>query len=173
MMSAAGFAQNPTTGNVFFGYSQLRANTGYSSTGNLYGWELSGEGKVAPFAGLVADLSTQYGGLPILPSHLFGGSGTSGATTRVESLLFGPRFSVSVGRFRPFAEAMVGIAHLHEDAPEYAYGESCPSDEVGGGVDIRLSRMFGWRVQGDLLQTRFHQGLQNDAKISTGLVFNF
>jgi len=172
-MSAAGFAQVPTAGNLFLGYTLNRASTGYSNTGNLNGWELSAEGKVAPFAGVVAELSTQYGGLPILPIHQFGGIGPGNSTTRVETLMFGPRFSVAVGKLRPFAEALVGAAHLHEDALEYAYGESGTADELGGGFDYRLKPMLSWRVQADLLQTRFHQSLQNDVKVATGLVVNF
>jgi hypothetical protein len=173
MVSAAGFAQVPTAGNVFLGYTLNRASSGYSNTGNLNGWELSAEGKVAPFAGVVAELSTQYGGLQLLPVHQFGGSGTGNATTRVDSLMFGPRFSVAVGKIRPFAEALVGVAHLHEDALEYAYGESGAADELGGGFDYRVMPALSWRVQADLLQTRFHQGLQNDVKVATGVVVNF
>jgi hypothetical protein len=33
--------------------------------------------------------------------------------------------------------------------------------------------MFSWRVQGDLLQTRFHGSRQDDIRMSTGLVFKF
>ena len=63
MISAAGFAQN--SGNLFVGYSYNRASTGWSDTGHLNGWEASAEGKIAPFAGLVADVGTQYGTLQI------------------------------------------------------------------------------------------------------------
>jgi hypothetical protein len=171
MMSAAGFTQ--TSGNVFLGYSFNRASTGWSSTGNLNGWEASVEGKVAPFAGLVFDMSTQYGTLQMPVVHIFGGTGTTDSTTRVESFLFGPRLSVSVGKFRPFAHALVGPAHLHEDAVEFAYGETAVADAFGGGLDYRLILPLAWRVQGDVLQTRFHGGRQEDTRISTGLVLSF
>jgi hypothetical protein len=173
MMSAAGFAQNPTAGNVFLGYSLNRASTGFSNTGNLNGWELSAEGKMAPFLGFVAGVSSQYGTLQLPLVHLFGGTGTIDSTTRVESYLFGVRASVSVGRVRPFATAMIGAGHVHEDALDYAYGETCAADSIGGGIDYRLKKRLAWRVQGDLLQTRFHSRLQNDIKVSTGLVLNF
>jgi hypothetical protein len=173
MMSAAAFAQVPTAGNVFLGYSFNRASTGWSNTGNLNGWDASVEGKIAPFAGIVAEVGTQYGTLPLQAVHVFGGSGTIDSTTRVESYLFGPRLSVSVGKFRPFAQALIGVGHLHESAIEFHYGESSFTDAIGGGVDYHLLPKLAWRVQGDVLQTRFHSGLQNDARISTGLVLKF
>ncbi len=172
MMSAGGFAQ--ASGNVFVGYSFNRASTGWSNTGNLNGWETSVEGKIAPIASLVADISTQYGGsLQICCGHLFGGTASVNATTRVESVMFGPRVSTTVGRFRPFAHALVGVGHVHVDALEYAHGESCVADAIGGGVDYRLLSKVGWRVQADLLQTRFYGGRQEDTRVSTGVVVNF
>jgi hypothetical protein len=173
LMSAAGFAQNPTSGNVFLGYSLNRASTGWSDTGNLNGWELSAEGKMAPYVGIVADWSTQYGTLQMSVGHVFGGTGTIDTTTRVESYLVGPRVSVTVGKFRPFANALIGAGHLHEDALDYAHGETCVSDAIGGGLDYHLLSRVSWRVQGDLLQTRFHNVRQDDIRISTGLVMNF
>jgi hypothetical protein len=40
-------------------------------------------------------------------------------------------------------------------------------------MDYQLRSRLTWRVQGDLLQTRFHNGLQEDIRISTGLAMNF
>ena len=34
-------------------------------------------------------------------------------TGHEQEYLFGPRLSVPVGRITPFAEAMVGVAHIH------------------------------------------------------------
>jgi hypothetical protein len=173
MMSAAGFAQTRSAGNVFLGYSFNRASTGWSNTGNLNGWELSAERKVAPILGFVLDVGTQYGTLKIPAARITNGPGNYDLTTRVESLMFGPRVSVSVGKFRPFATALIGAGHLHEDALDHAYGETSVADAIGGGVDYKIIPMASWRVQGDLLQTRFHGGRQEDMRISTGLVVNF
>ena len=175
MMSAAGFAQTPAMGNIFLGYSFNRASsgTGWTNTGNLNGWELSVERKVAPFLGFVGDVGTQYGTLQLSAMRVTGGAGTYDSQTRVASIMFGPRFSVSVGKFRPFATALVGVGHLHEDSVDYAYGETCVADAVGGGVDYHVYSLMSWRVQGDLLQTRFHGSRQEDIRISTGIVVNF
>jgi hypothetical protein len=173
LMSAAGFAQKFTAGNVFLGYSYNRASTGWSNTGGLNGWELSVERKVAPHFAFLADLGTQYGTLQLPQARITGGSGTYDSQTRVETLMAGPRASFSIGKLRPFAHALVGLGHLHEDALDYAYGESCVADAIGGGADYRLMPLVSLRAQGDWLQTRFHGGRQEDVRISTGVVVHF
>jgi len=173
MMSAAAFAQTRTAGNVFLGYSLNRASTGWSDKGNLNGWELSLERKVAPHFAIVGDVGTQYGTLQMPQARITGGSGTYDSQTRVETAMFGPRASFSYGKLRPFATALVGIGHLHEDALDYAYGETCVADALGGGADYRLIPLVSWRVQADWLQTRFHGGRQEDMRFSTGVVVHF
>ncbi len=175
MISATGFAQN--SGNVFVGYSYNRASTGWSETGNLNGWDASVEGKIARFVGLVADVGTQYGTLQLPTEHITQQPGFVDSTTRVESVLFGPRLSFSKGKFEPFVQGLVGAAHLHESvpapSPEFHYGETSLADAIGGGLDYHLRPKLAWRLQGDVLQTRFHGGRQDDARISTGLALHF
>lgn len=173
MMTAAGFAQLPSSGNVYLGYSLNHANSGWGSAGNLNGWEMSLEGKIAPYAGMVADVGTQYGTLQIPTANLFGGSGSTPATSRVVTYMFGPRVSFPVGRFRPFAQALVGAGHLHQNALEYAYGETCLSDAIGGGVDYRVLPHVAVRAQGDALQTRFRGSRQTNERVSAGVVLKF
>jgi hypothetical protein len=176
-MTAAGFAQVPTAGNIFFGYSLNNGSAGWGNTGNLNGWELSAEGKMAPFLGIVGDIGATYGTLNIPPQYLFGGTTSAPAQTRVLTYLAGPRASVTIGKFRPFAHALVGMGHLHQDTSQYAaaysHGENSVSDALGGGVDYKILPFLAARVQGDALQTRFHGGRQTDTRVSTGLVFRF
>jgi hypothetical protein len=149
--SSVGLAQVPTSGNVFIGYSYARAN--FAGGGfNLNGWNGALEGKVAPFLGIVADISGQYG------------SGVS-----QHNVLFGPRVSTSIGRIRPFAHVLFGVSHVSGG------GDSDTSfgDAIGGGVDYKLIKAIGWRFQGDLLQTRFFNDTQNDFRFSTGVVVHF
>jgi hypothetical protein len=151
LLGGAGFAQVPTSGNVFIGYSYNRAN--FSGGGlNLNGWNGALEGKVAPFLGVVADISGQYG------------SGVS-----QHNVLFGPQVSTSIGRIRPFAHVLVGVSHVSGG------GDSDTSfgDAIGGGVDYKLIKLIAWRFQGDLLQTRFFHDTQNDFRFSTGVVVHF
>lgn len=169
MMTAAGFAQIPTAGNVFVGYSFYRGNTGVSDTGNLNGWEGSLEGRLVPHVGMVADVSAQYGTLQI-PVVSFGDIDSS---TRVQSYLFGPRVSASIGKFRPFAHLLIGASHLHESTALFSNSETDFADAIGGGIDYHLIPRVSWRLQLDDLQTRFHGGRQDVARFSTGLAVRF
>lgn len=166
MMTASGFAQIPSFGSVFLGYSFNHGDTGISNKGTLNGWEGSVEGKVFPFVAMVADVSAQYGTLGIPSTGI-------DASTRIQSYLFGPRVSFSVGKFRPFAHVLVGASHLHESNSGFSDGETDFANAIGGGIDYNLIPRVSWRVQGDDLQTRFHGGRQDDARISTGLVVRF
>lgn len=144
-------AQVPTRGNIFFGYSYNSADFN-GGRANLNGWEGSLEGKVAPFVGIVADLSGQYG------------SGNS-----LHNVIFGPRLSVPVGRFTPFAHALFGVSHI-SNGP---FSDTSFGDALGGGIDYRLIHGIGWRFQLDALQTRFFSRTQDDVRFSTGIVLHF
>jgi hypothetical protein len=54
-------AQIPTSGNVFFGYSYYNTDLSSIDRANTNGWELSVEGKVIPWVGIVADFDGHYG----------------------------------------------------------------------------------------------------------------
>lgn len=183
LTAAAGFAQLPSRGNVFVGYSMNRADAGWGTQDNLNGWELSAEGKVAPFVSMVFDLGATYGTLQIPNSVLYGTPGTTPADSRVVTYMFGPRASITVGRFRPFAHVLVGGAHLHQNVSKYPssyiYGETALANAFGGGLDYRILPRIATRVQVDSLQTRFHNdypenaGTKNNIRVSAGMVFNF
>ena len=174
--AAVAAAQVPTSGNVFFGYSYY--NTDLSSTGraNANGWEASFEGKIFPFVGIVGDFSNYYG------SQNFAGSGTIcgltcgpagytyNANFNEENYLFGPRVSVSVGKFRPFAEALFGAGHVNANA---AGTDTSFATALGGGLDYKIIRPVAWRFQGDYVQTRFFGTTQDNVRISTGIVLRF
>ena len=175
-------AQVPTSGNVFFGYSFENAssssfNLSNLSRPNLNGWEASLEGKVFPWVGLVADFGAHYAS----QSYRFTQDGITTTTSNGEefAIMFGPRVSVPVGRFRPFAEALFGAAHTKGNQ-----GSSLPDNFVqpidtsfatalGGGIDYKIIRPIAWRVQGDYVQTRFFGTTQNNVRLSTGIVPRF
>ena len=165
LLTAAGVAQIPTAGNVFFGYSLNHGGTGVSS-GNLNGWEASFEGRVLPHIGMVADFGETYGTFTV-PFQF----GNFSSSTRVMTYMFGPRASFRVGRMRPFAHVLIGAGHLSQ--PDVGYAETDFADAIGGGVDFRLIPMVHWRVQADDLQTRFNGGRQDNARLSTGSALHF
>ena len=103
MMASAAWAQIPTRGNVFFGYSFDRTSIVSNDTTNLNGWEATLEGKFLPWIGLVVDVDGHYG------SHNFDGTN---ADISANNILFGPRVSLTVKRFRPFGEFLAGFGHI-------------------------------------------------------------
>ena len=82
----------------------------------------------------------------------------------------GPRYSVNVGKFRPFVHAMAGIRHLNSGGFVYNPIEI----DVGGGLDYKLFfKNFSWRFQGDYMHTHYLSATQNDYRASTGIVWRF
>jgi hypothetical protein len=152
LLATAAAAQIPTQGNIFFGYSYNRADFNAAGHSNLNGWDWSLEGKVAPWVGLVVDVGGHYG------------SGDS-----VHNAIFGPRVSVGLGKFTPFAHALFGAGHFSAGSAS----DTSFSNALGGGIDYHLIHGIGWRFQADALQTRFFHARQNDFRFSTGFVVHF
>jgi hypothetical protein len=164
-------AQVPTSGNVFFGYSFYNTDLSSIDRANTNGWEASVEGKVVPFLGFVADFDTHYGSQNFPAVCPLGGVGcTFNASITERNFLFGPRASFSVGKFRPFAEALFGGAHVDADGagPDTSFATA-----LGGGLDYKIIRPIAWRFQGDYVQTRFFGATQNNIRLSTGIVVRF
>jgi hypothetical protein len=147
-------AQDQDKVEVFGGYSYMRFRTPPSS--NLNGWEIAGQYKFTDWLGGVADLDGHYGSP--------GGVGTS-----VYTYLFGPQVSWPA-RVSPFAHVLLGGAH----ASAAGFGSSSFSMAIGVGIDTEIKRGLHWRIiQGDYLMTNFGANRQNNARLSTGIVFHF
>ncbi len=173
--------QVPTSGNVFLGYSYYNSNLAVDRA-NLNGWEGSVEGKVFPHIGIVADVSGHYGSqdFPICPVVPVGGGGcaSTSASTHELDVMFGPRVSFSVGRWRPFAQGLFGVAHLSSNG----FGSDTSfAMALGGGLDYRIVKPVAWRFQLDYMRTQLtpaDNGLapspaQNNFRFSTGIVLRF
>jgi hypothetical protein len=163
MTAGAAWAQIPTRGNVFFGYSYDRTPIVTNDTSNLNGWEATLEGKFLPWIGLVADVDGHYG------SHNFNGTN---ADISANNILFGPRVSVTVKRFRPFGEFLAGFGHISRSN---GISDSNTSfvDGLGGGLDYRVFGPLTLRAQLDWLNTRFYGEGQNGLRFSTGVAVHF
>lgn len=168
-------AQIPS-GNVFFGYSYYSTNVSSIDRINTNGWEGSVEGKIIPFLGMVADFSAHYGTENFQTAVACPGIGCpalvviSNVSVAEHNYLFGPRVSVPVGKYRPFGEVMIGVAHVNADG---AGSDTSFVTAAGGGLDYRLIRLVAWRFQGDYVQTRFFGTHQNNVRLSTGIVIRF
>jgi opacity protein-like surface antigen len=171
LLTTGAFAQVPTSGNVFLGYSYMSADLVSGNRTNLNGWNGSLEGKLFPFVGIVADFSGNYGTQSV-PATVT--SSTAGSVdVSLYNVLFGPRVSFSAGKFKPFAQVLVGVSHLSESASGSSNSDNSFAYALGGGLDYRLISPVSWRVQVDLLRTGFFSTTQDNVRVSTGLVLHF
>jgi len=173
LLAGVAAAQVPTAGNVYFGYTYYNTNLSLTR-GNLNGWEGSLEGRLFPFLGVVADLTGHYGSLNFVNTAATCAIGVVcgpvSASSHVYEAMFGPRFSVPIGKFRPFGEFELGAGHVTTNG----FGSDTSfATAVGGGLDYRIIRPVAWRLQADYVRTRFFSTAQNNFRLSTGIVFRF
>ena len=187
MIATAVMAQSDTYGNLYVGYSFLSNDVsvssaiGFTSTGraNMNGWNAAAEVKLFRWLGGVADFNGSYGSVPVecdvfSPHNPGICPPVSTVNTHFYTYLFGPRLSVSLGRVRPFAEVLVGLASQSLQPPTFSpTNDSHVATAVGGGLDYRLTGRLGWRVQADYLNTTLFKHTQHDIRATTGIVFRF
>lgn len=161
--------QVPNHGDVFFGYSRMGAahcQAAFSgaakvcspfsaSTSNLSGWNASVEKKYLHYFGAVADFGRQYGGVS------------------QSSFLFGLRGSTTMGRFRPFAEALFGAVHTLGNGAVASKSDTSFAAALGGGIDLRLTRLLCWRIQADDIKTSLAAVEQHSVRLSSGMAVRF
>jgi len=161
--------QLPNHGNVFFGYSHTGAShcevtisgaatvcdplSGASS--NLSGWNTSVEKMYLRYFGAVADFSGQYGGV------------------NQSNFLFGLRGGASIGRFRPFGQAMIGAVRVRQNASTGSTSNTSFAEDLGLGVDFRLMRQLSWRNQVDALKTGSLDFERRNLRLSSGFALRF
>ena len=98
---------------------------------------------------------------------------TINVTGHEQEYLVGPRLSVPVGKFTPFGEVMVGVAHIHTGGSLPSPSNTSFAYALGGGLDYRLFGPIAARVEGDYLRTKFFNSTQNNLRLSVGAVFRF
>ena len=176
LLASFAVAQIPTSGNIFVGYSFENTNWSGINSGlarpNLNGWEASLEGKLFPHLGIVTDFSSHYGSESFL-SESVSGPVRVNVTGHEWEILFGPRLSIPIGNFTPFAEGMIGFAHIHNGGDFPSSANSSIATALGGGLDYRLIRILAVRLEVDYVGTRFFHTTQNNLRISPGLVLRF
>lgn len=87
---------------------------------------------------------------------------------------------MEIGRLRPFAEVLVGAASQNVKFTSFESADDRHlATAYGGGLDYRLSKHLGWRLEGDYVGSRLFRGLQvgfttpvqHNFRFSTGLLF--
>jgi hypothetical protein len=159
----------PNRGDVFFGYSHIgtvkcqvpiseaatACNPFSAKISDLGGWNASVEKNYLRYFGAVADFSREYGGLS------------------ASDFLFGLRGGASIGRLRPFAEALIGAVHAQENGSAASMSGTSFAAALGVGVDFRLTRRLGWRIQADRFETKLAALEQQNLRVSSGVLIRF
>ncbi len=160
--------QIPDHGDVFFGYTHTgasRCQAIFFSTvvvcdplsarsSNLNGWNAAVEKKYLRYFGVIADFSGLYGGV------------------NQTNFFFGVRGGAPIGRFRPFAEALIGAVHSSENS-SVPKSDTSFAEDLGVGIDFRLMRLLGWRFQADELKTGSPDFERRNLRLSSGLAVRF
>ncbi len=159
----------PNNGDIFLGYSHMGgAHCEVPVSGaavacdplsvkssNLNGWDASVEKKYFRYFGAVADFSGQSGGVS------------------QRNFLFGLRGGASVGRFRPFAEALFGAVRTQESSSAPLKADTSFAQALGAGVDFRLMRLLSWRIQADELKTGSPAFERRNLRLASGVAVRF
>jgi len=91
--------------------------------------------------------------------------------------LFGPRLTYRAhSRLEPFAEALLGGAHIHGETVGFS-GSGTDTGfamAIGGGADYKVKPSVAIRfIQADYLYTRLAGANQNNLRLQVGVVFRF
>jgi Outer membrane protein beta-barrel domain len=171
-------------GSIFVGYSYVNSDIPFNNPiqffpngrTSLNGWNGSLEVKLLPWIQGVADFGGHYGTQSItLTCEVIQNCGFTrvNANANLHTYMFGPQAAITIGKITPYAHALFGWAHTSAHTSGLSAMDSAFSTAIGGGLDYRLIRGLGWRVQGDYLQTRFFNGTQANFRFSTGLALHF
>ena len=172
--SAAGaHGQGVTPVEVALGYSYVRTNAPPGGCGcfSMNG----GSGGFAAHLGHGISAVTDVGG------YFQNNVDSSGRSLRVETFLFGPRYSSSHWkRITPFGQALFGGAlgsgTLYGPNANTSASTSGFAMIAGGGLDFNVSSHFSVRLfQADYLMTRLPNSVnnnQNNIRITAGVVFH-
>ena len=186
----------------FGGYSHNRIDTGIGDDDpdlgdivdereGFHGFEVSATGNLTRYLGIKGDFSGHFKSreFPI------GGIAAPNARVDLESRLFNFLGGVQLkdnsteGTFKPFAHALVGVAHARNrvdfsaDVCAAVFPSPCPVDftesetgfagAFGGGIDIRASDRFSIRaIQIDYNPTRLFDSTQHNFRFGVGIVFH-
>jgi peptidoglycan-associated lipoprotein len=142
---------------VFGGYQYSRL-----SSVNFNGWNGAVTGNVNDWLGITGDVSAAY-------------KSEAGASLNEYNFLFGPTISYNKAEhFKPFVHALFGVSHANAAFAGLGASDNAFASALGGGVDAGITRHVAIRLfQADYFMTRFASATQNNARISTGLVFRF
>jgi opacity protein-like surface antigen len=162
--SPLGYGQNIPRLEAFVGYSFLNAGTsGLATRQSVSGMEGSVAIHVNPWLAGEASVGAYYKTLQIINVGTFG--------YHDFLMVGGPR----VNFHKMFVHALVGMDHLAGSTNFYSVNGTATDNAlaaaVGGGVQWSVTRQFAVRAAGDYVMSRFEGVMQNNVRVTLGLVF--
>jgi opacity protein-like surface antigen len=166
IVAGSAMAQETPKAEIFGGYQYIRLNPGAGATGaNCQGGAGSVTGNLNHWFGVVGDFGAcKLTGLP------------SGTSAHLVNYLFGPKFTYRThGRLTPYAQVLFGAQHFGGSIAGFGAGtDNSFAMTFGGGADFELTNHVSFRlVQAEYLYTSFGGTHQNNARISSGLVYRW
>jgi len=152
----------------------------------LWGWGIAGQGNINKYFGIVAEWNANHGESIFNDTEV----GDVKLDLRVQTMLFGPRFSYRAKAVTVFGHFLLGAATLKVDDEsntlegldehtnwQFAYA-------IGGGLDINAGKHFAIRpiqldyvfTDSDLIQNTGNEsgpGAFNNIRYNFGAVFKF
>ena len=163
--STFGYGQNVPRLEVFGGFSYLNAQTPVLSPSrqNVLGFEGSVSINANKWLAGEANFSGYYKTIDIL--------GVATVPFHDYSAMAGPRFNMH----KAFFHALVGIDHLVGSANFYAVNAASSANVLagaaGGGVQWNVTRQLALRTSADYVMSRFGGVMQNNFRVTLGIVF--
>ena len=162
--SPLGYGQNIPRLEAFVGYSFLNAGTsGLATRQSVSGLEGSVAIHVNRWLAGEANIGAYYKTLQIINIGTFG--------YHDFLMVGGPR----VNFHKMFVHALVGMDHLAGSTNFYSVNGTATDNAlaaaVGGGVQWSVTRQFAVRASGDYVMSRFEGVMQNNVRVTMGLVF--
>lgn len=179
--SLRGYGQEYPRWEGFTGFSYAHVNFGPEAAvfqptdQNYYGMHLNGSFNPRSYLRiLLCDFSVQLGGttINVAPEH---------ADVRTSQILFGPEFVRRSGKIAAFGHGLVGMTNARlvstigrSDIIPDLVNHTSLAFGVGGGFDVKVTRMFAIRaVEADYIPTRISGTWVNHFRASTGVVWTF
>jgi hypothetical protein len=158
----------PNHGDIFIGYIHMGAphceaifssvavacDPSSAKTSNLAGWDVSFEKKYLRYFGAVAEFSGEYG------------------SVSQRSFLFGLRGGGSIGRLGPFAQFLLGAVRPGKSFTGLN-SDTTFAEDLGLGIDFRMTRLLSWRSQADELKTGSPDFKRRNPRLASGLAVRF
>jgi hypothetical protein len=85
----------------------------------------------------------------------------------------GIRGSYATARVRPYAELLFGAVHTAANGPAVSNSTNSFASTLAAGLDTRVNRLLGWRIEAGLIRSGTFSAQQNSVRASTGLVLRF